>query len=115
MTDQKVKAYIAKQPKHHQEIIEKLRKLIFKTFPGIEEGFAWGVPIYDGGRFYIAGLKKQVNMGFSIVGLSKEKIALFEGSGKTARHIKIREYTPEIEKQLVPLLKLVKEKAGVPE
>ena len=59
-------------------------------------------------------LKKQVNFGFSIIGLDKEEVKLFEGSGKTARHIKVKTYNAEIEKKLIPLMKLVKKKAGIP-
>jgi len=86
------------------------------TFPGIEEDFIYGVPVYDKGRFYLVNLKKQVNLGVSIIGLKPEEIALFEGSGKTARHIKIHQLLDDDGiKQLVPLLNMVKEKAGIPD
>ncbi|MBN2016047.1 DUF1801 domain-containing protein [Candidatus Dojkabacteria bacterium] len=114
MDKQKVEEYIKKQKKSHQEILRKLRKLTFETFPGIKDGFEWGVPVYDGGRFYLAALKKQVNFGFSIVGLNEKEIAQFEGSGETARHIKVKSYTKDLEKRLVTLMKLVKKKAGIP-
>jgi len=39
----------------------------------------WGVPSYAGGKYYFVALKSHVNLGFSIKGLSKEKIALFQG------------------------------------
>ena len=49
----------------------------------------WGVPVFAGGKFYIGSLKNNVNLGFSINGLNEKEIGLFEGNGKTMRHIKI--------------------------
>jgi hypothetical protein len=54
-------------------------------------------------------LKTHVNLGFSIKGLSKEEIALFQGTGKTTRHIQIASLNEIDEKQIVKLLKLIKE------
>jgi predicted GIY-YIG superfamily endonuclease len=104
--NEKVKAYIDKQPSPQKEICLKLRKIILKTFPDAKEEMKWGVPVLSGGKFYIGALKKQVNLGFSINGLTKERIALFEGKGQTMRHIKF--FTPEgiNEKKLVKLLKM---------
>ena len=114
--NKKVSDYFEKQPEKHKQILIQLRELILKTFPGISEDFLWGVPAYDGGRFYLASLKNQVNLGFSIVGLEKEEIALFEGGGKTTRHIKVFDLlNREEEAEIVKKLKLVKVKAGIPE
>lgn len=109
----KVAEYFAKQEPDKQKVLKRLRSLILKTFPKIDEDYMWGVPVYDGGRFYIAALKKQVNIGFSIVGLDKDEIDLFEGSGKTMRHIKVPLLESIDEKQLVKLIRLVKRKAKV--
>ena len=108
--DSKVKEYIDKQKPADKKTINNLRKLIKKTFPGISEEYMWGVIGYDGGRYYVAALKNQVNLGFAIKGLSPEEVKLFEGSGKTMRHIKIHTENLDEEK-LVKLLKLVKKKA----
>ena len=114
--NKKTNDYFEKQPEKHKQILIQLRELLLKTFPGISEDFLWGVPAYDGGRFYLASLKKQVNLGVSIVGLEKEEIALFEGGGKTARHIKVFEQLDkEKEAEIVKKLELVKAKAGIPE
>jgi len=75
-----------------------------------------GVPCYGHtkddlcGKYYIAALKDHVNLGFSLKSLSKEEIALFEGSGKTMKHIKIYSSKEIDEKKIITLLKLVKEK-----
>lgn len=71
----------------------------------------WGVPVYEGGKFYLAGLKKQVNIGFAINGLNQQELALFEGSGKTMRHIKIHTVKAINRKELVKLIKLVQQKS----
>jgi hypothetical protein len=56
-------------------------------------------------------LKNHVNIGFSINGLSEDELKLFEGTGKTMRHIKIHTLEDVNEKKLVHLIELVKNKA----
>lgn len=107
--DKKVDEYIEKQQSPQREICKKLRQIIFETFPDIKEEMKWGVPAYGNGKYYFVALKTHVNLGFSIKNLSKEEIALFEGTGKTTRHIKIKSENEIDEKQIVKLLKLIKE------
>jgi len=80
-----------------------------KTFPEIKEEFKLGVPWYEG-KYYIVALKDHVNLGFSLKGLSRKEKELFEGSGKTMKHIKIYSTKEIDEKKIVKLLKLVKKK-----
>lgn len=108
--DKKVDAYIAKQPSLQKEILTALRKLIIQTFPNIHEEMKWGVPTYNMGKYYIVGLKDHVNLGFAIKGLNKDEVAMFEGTGKTMRHIKIRTKAEIDEKQITKLLQLVQNK-----
>ena len=114
MTHPKATAYFAKQTPEKQKILAKLRKIIFKTLPNTKEDYLWGVPVYEGGKFYLAALKKQVNLGFSIVGLSDEEVKFFEGGGKTARHIKVPTLDSIDEAHLTKLIKLVAKKASCP-
>ena len=109
--DKKVKDYIESQKSPQKEIIIKIREIFLKTIPGIEEKSAWGVIALAGGKFYIAAMKNRVHVGFAIYGLSKEEIGLFEGSGKTMRHIKIHSFDDIDENKLVELIKLVDNKA----
>lgn len=112
---EKVAEYFGKQSEKHKQILNQLRTIILTTFPGIAEDFQWGVPVYDGGRFYLVSLKNQVNLGVSIINLNQDEIALFEGSGKTTRHIKVYDLlNVEDQTAIVNKLKLVKEKAGLP-
>ena len=105
--DREVSKYIKKQKSPQMEICLKLREIIVKTFPKIEERIWAGVPFY-GSRFYIVALKDHVNMGFAINSLSQKEINLFEGKGKTMRHIKIFSLKDIDEKRIIKLLKISK-------
>lgn len=109
--DKKVDDYIAKQKSPQKEILQRLRKLFLKTIPGCRERMMWGVPVFEDGRFYIAALKGKVHIGFAIAGLSKEEAGLFEGSGKTMKHIKIISPKEIDEKKIARLIKLVEKKS----
>ena len=103
--DTRIENYIVRQPSPQKEICLRLRELILRTYPDIQEEFRWGVPVF-GGRYYIGALKDHVNLGFSISGLSPDKLKLFEGSGKTMRHLKIRSLQDIDEKKIFNLLKI---------
>lgn len=105
--DKKVTEYIDRQKSPQKEICQKLRKIILKTFPDISEKMKWGVPSYANGQYYFVSLKVRVNLGFAIKGLVKEEAALFEGSGKTVKHLEFSSIDDIDEKQIIKLLKLV--------
>lgn len=107
MTDKKVDEYINKQKSPQKEICQKLRRLIFDKFPKIEEEMKWGVPAYGNGKYYIVALKDHVNLGFSLKGLTKEDATLFDGGGKTMKHLEITSPTEIDRERIVKLLKLV--------
>jgi hypothetical protein len=109
--DKRVSEYIEKQKSPQKEIIQKVRKIFQKTLPSCEEKGAWGVIAFAGGKFYVAAMKKRVHVGFAITGLNKDEIGLFEGNGKTMRHIKIHSLEGIEEEKLVKLIKLVDKKA----
>ena len=99
--------YIEKQKSPQKEICQKLREIILKTFPGTKEEMKLGVPWYEG-KYYIVALKDHVNLGFSLEGLSEKEQELFEGGGKTMKHIKIHSLKEIDEKRIVELLRIVK-------
>jgi hypothetical protein len=107
----KVDDYYGKQESTKKEVCLRLRKLILRTFPGIKEEMRWGVPAYDGGKFYIGAVGKGVNLGFSVSGLSEEEVSNFSGKGKFMRHLKFLSVKEIDEKKVVRLLRLVKKKA----
>jgi len=105
--NKEVRKYIGKQKSPQKEICLRLRKIILKTFPKIEERMWAGVPFYES-RYYIVALKDHVNMGFAINGLLQKEIDLFEGKGKTMRHIKIYSLEDIDDKLIIKLLKIAK-------
>jgi hypothetical protein len=109
--EKQVMEYIEKQKSPKKEILQKVRNIFLKTLPNSEEKIMWGVVTFAGGKFYIGTVKNRVHVGFTITGLSKEEVGLFEGSGKTMRHIKIQTVEDIDEKRLVNLIKLVDKKA----
>ena len=109
--EKQVNEYINKQKPALKEILQKVRKIFHETLPDCEEKMGWGVVTFAAGKFYIAAMKNRVHVGFAITGLSSDEINLFEGSGKTMRHIKIPTLERIDEKRLVDLIKLVNEKA----
>jgi len=84
-----VNRYIEKQKSPQKEILQKVREIFLKMLSKPEEKMAWGVVTFGGGKFYVAAMKNRVHVGFAITGLNEEEISLFEGSGKTMRHVKI--------------------------
>ena len=107
--DENVDDYIKKQKSPQKEICQIMRNIILKTYPDIKEEMKYGVPYY-GNKYYIVALKTHVNLGFSIKGLTAEEIGLFEGTGKTTRHIKIKSQVDIDEENINKLLIMVKDK-----
>lgn len=113
--DIKIKEYIDKQNANEKALLLEARKLIFDTLPNCDEFIKWGVLSYAQGKIYLVALKGKIHIGFSIINLSKEETKLFEGTGKTTRHIKIFSLNDLEEKNIPNLIKMVNEKAGIPE
>ncbi len=67
----------------------------------------WGAPNFYDGLSYTVTLKASMNLGFTILGLSEQNLKLFEGSGKTMRHIKIHTLQAIDEENYRNLLKRV--------
>jgi len=110
--DKQVKEYIDKQHSPQKEILLRVRDIFQKTLPTFNEKKKWGVVSFGNNKFYMVALKNCVHIGFAINGLSQREIHLFEGSGKTMRHIKIRSENDIDENNLVDLIKLVNKKSS---
>jgi uncharacterized protein YdhG (YjbR/CyaY superfamily) len=106
-----VNAYLEKQKSPQKEILQKVRKIFQETLQNCEEKMTWGVITFASGKFYIAAMKNRVHVGFAITGLSKDEISMFEGSGKTMRHIKIPTLESIDEKRLTKMIEIVDKKA----
>jgi len=107
--NKEVTEYIKKMKNPQKQICNKLRRILLKTLPKLDEKKKLGVAWY--GKYYIVGLKDSVNIGFSVKGLLKKDKDLFKGAGKTMRHLKFKAVKEIDEKQLVKLIKLVEKKA----
>jgi len=107
--EKQVDEYIDKQKSPLKEILQKVREIFHGTLSNCKEKMAWGVPTFASGKFYIAAIKNRVHVGFAIAGLSEDKISLFEGNGKTMRHIKISTLESIDENRLAKLIKMVNE------
>ena len=70
-----------------------------------------GVITFASGKFYIAAMKNCVHVGFAVIGLNEDEIRMFEGNGKTMRHIKIPTLESIDEKRLTKMIELVNNKA----
>ncbi len=112
MTDKQVEAYIEKQKSPQKEILQKMNNIFQDTLKNCQEKTAWGAITYAGGKFYLAAIKDRVHVGFSIFGLSDDEVRLFEGTGKTMRHLKIRSLEDIDDKRLKKLIKMVDKKAS---
>lgn len=88
-----------------------MRNIIITAFPHIEETFENGVPWYEC-KYYIAGLKDHVNVGFSVEGLFEEEKRLFEGKGKYMRHVKLYSLKDVDEDKLMRLINIVYQAAS---
>jgi hypothetical protein len=110
--ESQIEAYIQKQSPIQKEIILKVREIFKETLPNLKEKKAWGVITYDDGKFYLGAINDRVHVGFAISGLSNDEIGLFEGNGKTMKHIKIRAIDDIDKDKLVELIKLVDKKAS---
>ena len=73
-------------------------------------GVLWSMQVEN----FIASMKNRVHVGFAITGLNKEEINMFEGSGRTMRHIKIHSLKDIKEERLVNLINMVNKKASCP-
>lgn len=105
-----VDAYIEKQKSPQKEILKKVRRLILRTAKN--EEMRWGVPTFGGGKFYIAGLRDSVNVGFSISNMSKEDKKLLDGCGKFMGHVKITSLKELDVRRLAKLVKIVDKKSA---
>jgi len=106
-----VESYIVKQKSPQKEILQELREIFRENLQDPEEEIRWGVIAYAGGKFYIAAMRSRVHVGFAIAGLSSDELALFEGKGKTMRHIKIDALERINKTNLARLIKMVDQKA----
>ncbi len=106
-----IKEYIDKQKSPQREILNEVARIIMTNLPGCRGKKGWGAVILAGGKFYFAAANDHVKIGFAITGLSQEEADLFQGKGKTMRHVKISSLEDIDAKKLAEMIKLVNKKA----
>lgn len=112
--EQKVASYFDKQPERKKSICLTLRKIILESFPNVKEEYRWGAVVYNDGMFYIGSVRRGVNLGFAITGLSVDELKFFKGTGKTMRHLKFESVSDIDNEKITFLLQLVANKVILP-
>lgn len=89
----RVDKYIAGLSQPHRGWATQLRQIIRKAAPKADEEFKWSTPWYlqDGWLCYFSSHKNHITLGFARGVRLKDPLNLFEGAGKSLRHVKIRE------------------------
>lgn len=91
--NQEITRYIDQAPASQKEIMEAIRTIIHQEVKNVREAFKWSRPVFglSGDIAYLQANKNHVNLGF-YKGAEKlrDPNKLLEGTGKTMRHIKLR-------------------------
>ena len=88
-----IDGFLSRQPADKRALLQRLRGLIHSVAPGTTEQLKWGMPMFSLGRDFcsLAAFKQHVSIVFFNVGTSlPDPDGVLEGSGKTARHLKLR-------------------------
>lgn len=91
MRNQDVDAFVAKLPAQQQEAIEVLRQLMEKHAPKVAEVISYNQPTWKGKKMVatLSPSSSHVTFVFSKGAAFTDSHGLLEGSGKTAKHIKV--------------------------
>ncbi|AXF56008.1 DUF1801 domain-containing protein [Salicibibacter kimchii] len=94
-TVKEVDQFIVDLPNDIQNITVALRKIILHSSPKLREEFKWSMPnyTYNGLVCYLQTSKNHVNLGFHKGNKLQDKDMnkLLQGTGKTMRHIRIKD------------------------
>jgi hypothetical protein len=79
------------QPEH-REIVARLRALMRRYSPGVEELISYGIPAYRRKRIIavISPTKKDITFSFSRGSQMEDRHGMLRGAGKSSKHIKIK-------------------------
>lgn len=105
--ERKVLAYVQRKNPAMMEITMALRILIKKTVPKSHELLnPWGLPTYEwrGAIGYIMVGKKHVTFGFARGSELPDPANLLQGTGKSLRHVKIRDKAQLVDANLRDLI-----------
>ncbi len=77
----------------HQETVAMLRALVRECAPQAEEVISYNMPVFkSGGHIFawILGTKEDVTFSFRAGTSLEDRYGVLRGTGKTARHIKLK-------------------------
>lgn len=87
-------------------MIEKLRGLVQKTVPEVEEKIMWSLPWYKlHGKPFVVLMHASKHMSIGFMKGTDLHSEMLEGTGKNMRHVKIKLDSDIPEKELTRLLK----------
>ncbi|WP_100012322.1 DUF1801 domain-containing protein [Lentibacillus sediminis] len=91
-TSEKVDQFIQEQPEHPRQLMNRLRKILLESSETITEEIKWNMPCYleNGNVCYLQPAKAHVNLGFYHGASLQDPDSLLQGTGKTMRHIRIK-------------------------
>ena len=73
-------------------VVEKLRAIMRKCAPRVDEIISYGIPVYRGnkGLAVISPTKKDITLAFSRGAEMEDKYGLLQGVGHVSKHIKFK-------------------------
>lgn len=105
--NQEVTDYIQNTEESHQKILTKLRKLILSAVPKAREQYKWSRPVYglEKDFCYLQNTKRHVTFGFHDFEKISTNKHLIEGTGKSMRHVKLKDIKDLDEFQIKQMIK----------
>jgi hypothetical protein len=91
--NEQVTGYIEALPSPQREICARLRAMLADGFSQLTEDFKWSRPVYTSGGTgicYLQSNKADVNFGFNEGAQLNDPKRRLHGSGKSMRHVKIK-------------------------
>ena len=78
-------------PQYHA-IVTMLRELFHEMAPNAQEGIYYNLPMYKGNKIFafISPTKKDITLGFTHGVEFEDKYGLLKGTGKSGKHVKIK-------------------------
>lgn len=88
-----VDEYIDRLKPTHREVAEELRHIVKEVAPAATETIKWRMPWFElnGLLCYMDSTKEHIRFGFYKGAEIPDPEGLLEGTGKTGRHIKLRD------------------------
>lgn len=107
-TAKKIEAYIAQAPTFAQPICLKLREIILKAVPDIQESWKWSSPVYEKNGLVcgVGAFKQHVNLSFFQGAYLTDPAKILVGqTSRDMRSVKFKDVSEIIESTLVDYIR----------